>query len=244
MICHISPATSQDIPAIIRVELEAFRSHPRTPMMWRDGYTDDVYAFMEAKKREKLSDPDGRVLKAVDAATGQIVGASDFRFALDPARNAQRRPISPDAPPPRDWPRGGHWELRRFFDGNSEELERRSFAGLPYMGIVISAGLRRRLHLPVLTTDLVLNYLVVDPQHQGKGVGKKLLARVVEEADRRGVRLGLESTPAGLALYKKFGFEEEEVIKADMRKFGWDQEFGEDEAKRVWMIRQPSPAEQ
>ena len=50
----------------------------------------------------------------------------------------------------------------------------------------------------------------------------------------------MESTPAGLALYKRFGFEERYVIKADMRQFGWDQPYDEEAAKRVWMVREPS----
>ena len=50
----------------------------------------------------------------------------------------------------------------------------------------------------------------------------------------------LESTPAGLTLYKRFGFEERYVIKADMKQFGWDQPYDEEAAKRVWMVREPS----
>lgn len=49
----------------------------------------------------------------------------------------------------------------------------------------------------------------------------------------------LESSPAGLTLYKRFGFKEVKVIKADMKQFGWDEPYDEEAAKRVWMIRQP-----
>ena len=51
--------------------------------------------------------------------------------------------------------------------------------------------------------------------------------------------MALEATPAGLSLYKRFGFVEKEVIAADMKQFGWTKEYDPDAAKRVWMIRHP-----
>ncbi len=60
----------------------------------------------------------------------------------------------------------------------------------------------------------------------------------MEQADKTGARMALESTPAGLALYKRFGFREVEVIKADMKDFGYDKPYDPDAAKRVWMIRE------
>ena len=49
----------------------------------------------------------------------------------------------------------------------------------------------------------------------------------------------LESTPAGLALYKRFGFREITVLKANMHDFGWKKPYDEEAAKRVWMLRDP-----
>ena len=60
----------------------------------------------------------------------------------------------------------------------------------------------------------------------------------MKEADLRGVAMGLESTPAGLALYERFGFQQKRVIKADMKSFGWTEDYDEEAAKRVWMVRE------
>jgi hypothetical protein len=49
----------------------------------------------------------------------------------------------------------------------------------------------------------------------------------------------LESTPAGLSLYERFGFREAKIVKADMRAFGWTEPYDEEAAKRVWMLREP-----
>lgn len=88
-----------------------------------------------------------------------------------------------------------------------------------------------------LTRPAVLDILVTHPQFQGRGAGFKLLAWGCEQADSHGVMMCLESTPAGLALYKRFGFREVRTIKADMKEFGWNKPYDEEAAKRVWMIR-------
>jgi hypothetical protein len=60
-----------------------------------------------------------------------------------------------------------------------------------------------------------------------------------EQADKLGVVMALEATPAGLALYKRFGFVEKEVVAADMKQFGWTKAYDPEAAKRVWMVREP-----
>lgn len=88
-----------------------------------------------------------------------------------------------------------------------------------------------------------LDILVTHPDSQGRGAGSALLAWGVEQADKEGVVMALESTPAGLSMYKRFGFREVDVIKADMRQFGWMEPYDEEAAKRVWMIREPRSGE-
>jgi hypothetical protein len=75
-------------------------------------------------------------------------------------------------------------------------------------------------------------------------VGAKLLAWGVEQADKYRARMALESTPAGLSLYKRAGFRQVDVIKADMKHFGWDKPYDPEAAKRVWMIREPAASAQ
>lgn len=47
----------------------------------------------------------------------------------------------------------------------------------------------------------------------------------------------LESTPVGVALYERFGFQAKRVVKADMKRFGWMEPYDEEAARRVWMVR-------
>lgn len=90
---------------------------------------------------------------------------------------------------------------------------------------------------------LELEFLVTHPEFQRRGTGAKLLEWSTEQADKLGVVMALEATPAGLALYKRFGFVEKEVIAADMTQFGWTKPYDPEAAKRVWMIREPQPSQ-
>jgi ribosomal protein S18 acetylase RimI-like enzyme len=49
--------------------------------------------------------------------------------------------------------------------------------------------------------------VVVLPEWQGRGIGKRLMAEVLRRAERDGVMVGLESSPKGEGLYRKLGFE-------------------------------------
>ncbi|KAK4547685.1 hypothetical protein LTR36_000642 [Oleoguttula mirabilis] len=214
----IQPLEEADIPTFVRIELEAFRPHPRIPMLWPRGYTDDLYAFYEDHKNESYNDSEQRLVKAVDDETGEIVAASEWTFVLDAEMEAKKVPSDPNEQPPPNWPKDGNWGLRTFFRIAWEEWRRKVFAGKPY---------------------IELNILVTNPAFQGRGAGRHLLSWGCEQADKLGLPMCLESTPAGLSLYARFGFEVITVIKADMKQFGWNKPYDEEGAKRFWMTREP-----
>lgn len=49
--------------------------------------------------------------------------------------------------------------------------------------------------------------MAVSPDHWGRGIGKKLLKRALQEVDKAGQDMYLEATPAATGLYKNCGFE-------------------------------------
>jgi predicted N-acetyltransferase YhbS len=82
-------------------------------------------------------------------------------------------------------------------------------------------------------TALVLNYLIVHPEYQGRGLGKRLMNVGLEEAEKVGAGCFVVSTPAGEAVYRKAGFEEEDRFVVDPRPWG-----GKKEATWFCMRRQ------
>ena len=135
MALTVSPLREDEIPEFVRIELEAFRSHPRIPMLWRRGYTDDLYAFYEANKKDSFDDPECRIMKAVDDETGKIVAVSEWVFALDVAAQIKKDPVDPNGTPPANWPIDGTWELKRFFNVNLEKWTNEYLTGKPYISM-------------------------------------------------------------------------------------------------------------
>ena len=129
----ISPLKEHEIPEFVRIELEAFRSHPRIPMLWRAGYTDDLYAFYEDGKRESLQDEECRFMKAIDNETGKMIAVSEWTFALDPEKRGKKDPVDPNGVPPANWPIDGNWELRKFFNLNLEKWTKQYLSGKPFI---------------------------------------------------------------------------------------------------------------
>jgi predicted N-acetyltransferase YhbS len=75
--------------------------------------------------------------------------------------------------------------------------------------------------------------LTVVPEVQRKGVGSALLREGLKEVDRRGLPAFIEASPAGLGLYKKFGWEEMVESTVNLRDYG-----GEDvECVTVGLVR-------
>lgn len=53
-----------------------------------------------------------------------------------------------------------------------------------------------------------LNYLVIDPKHQRKGIGRFLVKEGLDRAVSQGRDVCLRATPEGRSLYLALGFEE------------------------------------
>ncbi|GAB1739242.1 hypothetical protein NU219Hw_g3991t1 [Hortaea werneckii] len=216
MTISILPLQAGDIPAFVRLELEAFRTHPRIPMLWPRGFTPDLYAYYEDSKTQSLQKEASRILKAVDDETGEIVAVAQWTFAVDGKVGGNKTNQFTEDQPPANWPEGGNWELRRFFKLEWEAWRAEMMGVKPY---------------------IELNILVTHPKHERRGAATQLVGWGCEQADQLGVAMCLESTPTGLNLYERFGFRTGKVIKADMRDFGWTEPYDEDAARRIWLVR-------
>jgi len=93
-----------------------------------------------------------------------------------------------------------------------------------------------RRMIPPATTGPVephwyLEFLAVDPDRQGQGVGSRVLAFGLRRADEAGVVCGLKtSSERNLALYRRFGFE----VRDELRPFK--------DGPPIWSMWRPAAA--
>ncbi|RFU24680.1 hypothetical protein B7463_g11657, partial [Scytalidium lignicola] len=82
--------------------------------------------------------------------------------------------------------------------------------------------------------DIGLSFFFVHPDYHRQGIGSLLLEWGIEEADKRGVKVWLTSTPQAIGVYQKKGWEIVNEHKVDLGKHG-----GSTIYKRARMVRRP-----
>jgi len=145
--------------------------------------------------RTWAEDPTALFVKA-SLPSGRIIGFGKWNILTDlsaPPRN----PYPADEPMP-----GGNAALRKwFFDAlNQKRLDR--LAGKKHFLMAI---------------------LVVDPEFQRMGVGKKLLQWGLAMADEQGVECWIDASPFGKGLYEKMGWKEISFVEVDLGKWGGEE---------------------
>ena len=85
-----------------------------------------------------------------------------------------------------------------------------------------------------LLISLDLHMLHTDPAFQRRGAGKSRLEWGTTKADESGLPIYLESSHAGVGLYKRHGFEEIDSFELDLGKYG-----GSGVYRSPLMIRKP-----
>jgi len=219
----LSPYTPTDSAGMIRVMFSAFSSDDRDRALYNDNAEDRAaaQAWMTEKTTEAFGcDVSERSLKVVDEDNGEIVGTATWivphKFTEEEAKRAHDSPLH--AVPP---------------TANAEFFK-------DYFGEL----LRRRNANRDKEKDFVINLLVVTPSYQGKGVGSLLMKWGTSEADNVDARCYVESSPAGLPVYKKYGFQEipGEVIEHKLSDYGYHKLKG-DGMSRVRCMTRPRKSE-
>jgi GNAT superfamily N-acetyltransferase len=93
-------------------------------------------------------------------------------------------------------------------------------------------------HETKVLTLVDLHMLHTDPKEGGRGAGRALLQWGMQKADDLELPIYLESSPSAHGFYKKFGFEDVEILELDLGLYGGP-------AKKhttPLMMRQPSRA--
>ena len=152
-------------------------------------------------------DETARYVKATDVQSGRVVAWAKWHFFEDPEK--------PPPPFPKEWDPPVNAALGKYFFGVLEEKRRDSMRGKKYILMAI---------------------LVTLPEYQRKGIGGKLLERGLEQADEKGYHCWIDSSPQGLGLYKKHGWEEVGLLDVDLADWGGEQGVID---RTVFLVRKP-----
>jgi ribosomal protein S18 acetylase RimI-like enzyme len=204
-------ATSKEVEEMMEVFKKAFGPDPLMEFTFNRNNVSRKPPKEErvAKHLEGMATPQFVYHKAVDPEnpSGPILGVVVWYWVEDPHSAKQNIPWGDPSP-------GVHLEC---YDA--------------------SLGVLRRWRLNYFherNQPLVyMAILTVVPEVQRRGIGSALLREGLKEADRRGLPAFIEASPAGLGLYKKFGWEEMLKTTVNLKDYG-----GEDvECIRVGLVR-------
>lgn len=192
--------------ALARVYLDAFADSPASQVMVtiRDATVQAIVAANQRKQFESPPDDAERtfMLTVIDVGApvtdprvpdGEIIGSCVWKHELASAQEEHQMDM--EAVP------GANVEARKVFFGMLDSARARHMAGKDFM------------HLKLLATA---------PKHSGRGAARLCLEYGCKMADELGLSTYLDSTPAGRAVYQRFGFEVLEEEAWDLRPYGKD----------------------
>jgi ribosomal protein S18 acetylase RimI-like enzyme len=120
------------------------------------------------------------------------------------------RPLSSEETPP--------FDLLLLADPSVKMMGKYIFASSVYVAIIDAQIVGVLALLPIDETLIEIKNIAVAETHQGKGIGKKLLAFAFSEAKEKGfqdIQIGTANSSIGqLVLYQKMGFEMDHIIKS------------------------------
>ncbi|KAF1991131.1 acyl-CoA N-acyltransferase [Aulographum hederae CBS 113979] len=187
---QVVPATPSDVPALMDIYFSAFQN-----LMAVTAFPDipSVRTWWTKMIDEEILDPTALFLKVVDGEDGAEDGLSEIVAWGKWNKPVQGKEEDEPLPP---WPEGGDEDVaNRFFEQ----------AGKKHKQVM---GQRPHWYLELLATS---------PEHQGKGAGSMLLKHAANLADESGHETYLESSPEGVSIYHRNGFEDRERIEIDIK---------------------------
>jgi GNAT superfamily N-acetyltransferase len=209
-------ATSKEVEDMLEVFSKAFGPDPFMEFCFnRPNVPQPSKEESIAKHLAHMSTPEFVYRKAVDPEypDGPLLGVAVWYWVQDPHATTQNTPWGDPSP-----------------NVHLESYE-------------ASLGVIRRWRLGYFNEHdqpfVYMALLTVMPEFQRRGVGSALLREGLREADRRGWPAFIEASPAGLGLYKKFGWEEMVKTTINLKDYG-----GQDvEYDTVGLIRPAGSAE-
>jgi GNAT superfamily N-acetyltransferase len=207
----LSEAVDADFDRLMEIQFAAFGqsgdSHrePFVDIIWPGGDTAVGQAAARDRTLQALrEEPTATFLKITDTTTGEIIGGAKWQVYM---KKPENKPVEAV------WWEGDDREFAEFALGilYRGRLEKTAPEG-PYLCELLflvqtfSEFLNIALRINA-NVESVLDIIFVDPKHQSRGAGSKLVKWGVNRADEMGVEAFLEATRFGRPLYEKNGFQ-------------------------------------
>ncbi|KAF6807156.1 hypothetical protein CSOJ01_08344 [Colletotrichum sojae] len=192
----IRPATEADADGIARVHHLALAQFDDFGAAWFERRPRDILPLSTGAA---LQAPKNRFLVAVTPGSDDVVGFVRYHV-VDAAESAPAAQPTADAPEVLEKP-DPVAALFAIKDHMKELWERFVHPREDEMEACYEKAVDGRRHNYV-------KHIMVDPDHQRKGIGAKLLRTVVEASDDQKVPTFLMASAEGYGLYKRLGFED------------------------------------
>ncbi|EIN09805.1 hypothetical protein PUNSTDRAFT_51997 [Punctularia strigosozonata HHB-11173 SS5] len=141
------------------------------------------YAFRRAENLKAFKDPNISWGKVVRTDTGEVVAVG--RWSYHDGRYAPKAPSADEVSKPH-WA-GANDAFRELFSNTLDRHHKMNMGDQPHY---------------------VLNMLATKPEYQGRGAISPIIRHVLDEAKRKNLPTYIEASPAGLPVYKHFGWKE------------------------------------
>ncbi|CAH0025453.1 unnamed protein product [Clonostachys rhizophaga] len=219
-------AARQDAPRIAEIHMAAFgpnamlRAQFPTPAVRQA-----LQTSIENKALADIDDPKITVLVVT-------AGSDDSEKSLDNVISFAKwsHPVDPGedyVEPPWIWPEGTDLDTLAAWTALAAEAESRAVGSIPCYRMFPHA--KQRITTLLIQYEVVcwrtdehlgLSFIGTDPSHGGRGAGSLLLHWGVQQSNKSGSPLYLESTEEAAAFYKKNGLIAGEVISLPIRVDG------------------------
>lgn len=218
----LKPVVPYDFPAMAEMCGLAFEddrhtmlkaSHPTKPYNHAAGMT-GAFEYWVSRPAGSLE-----LTKAVDDATGEILGFVCWGMSLDKADTNKEQSNPEDASPAMEGDKGVDVSVEKPDTAVPEDTDPPqdpTLDPLDQLEEMTSSHLAAFQGRFKSTRCMYVITLTVHPKYQGRGVGPALIKQGTNRADTEGALCWVHSSEAGVYTYKKCGFEEDDTLEIDL----------------------------
>lgn len=255
----IEKCDPSDAEVIAKLHLATSLTAPRFKVTYGACNEDDLISMWLHEARDSLSNQDPHFpqerhsFKAVDSTTHEIAAYAIWMYLENGYNHLNDSELfRQDA----DYPSGVNIACLEEFSDKIVALRRKHAKGIKplwrtyliSMILSVSGNMIAAIHstssrLEVYPTDQSITVLAVlgtHPDHRGQGLAGRLVRSIYPQADAAGITCYVDSSAAGLPVYKKCEFEEVDSISLDLEKYEGGKGLGE--PKWTALLRMPKTA--